>query len=107
MASVYPRVTKVLAWILPIIQSGECGRYKDALRRAEKIKKSKEIWINGLIKPTIVKKIDNQPKIENKRGYNIMLIKIYTTIGIIRCTLGVATDDLAMKPYIPHKSLLQ
>ena len=37
----YARVTKVLAWILPIIQSGECGRYKDAyLRRAEKIKKS-------------------------------------------------------------------
>ena len=37
----YARVTKVLAWILPIIQSGECGQYKDALRRAEKIKKSK------------------------------------------------------------------
>ena len=35
----YARVTKVLAWILPIIQSGECGRLKDALRRAEKIKK--------------------------------------------------------------------
>ena len=32
---------------------------------------------------------------------------IYTTIGIVRCTLGVATDDLAVKPYIPHKSLLQ
>ena len=43
----------------------------------QKIKRSKEIWINGLIKPTIVKKkIDNQPKIENKQGYNIELIKI-------------------------------
>ena len=39
----YGRVTKVLAWILPLIQSGECGRYKDAdlrRRRAEKNKKS-------------------------------------------------------------------
>ena len=35
----YGRVTKVLAWILPIIQSGECGAYKDAyLRRRERIK---------------------------------------------------------------------
>ena len=34
-------------------------------------------------------------------------VYIYTNIGIIRCTLGVATDDLAVKPYIPHKSLLQ
>ena len=32
---------------------------------------------------------------------------IYTTIGIVRCTLGVATDYLAVKPYIPHKSFLQ
>ena len=38
----YARVTKVLAWILPIIQSGECGRLKDALRRAAKIKKLKD-----------------------------------------------------------------
>ena len=39
----YARVTKVLAWILPIIQSGECGRYKDAaLRRGEKIKNVKK-----------------------------------------------------------------
>ena len=32
---------------------------------------------------------------------------IYTTIGIVKCTLGLATDDLAVKPFIPHKSLLQ
>ena len=56
----YARVTKVLAWILPIIQSGECGwiknvyipyveakkkaeRDKDAaLRRDERIKKVKK-----------------------------------------------------------------
>ena len=39
----YARVTKVLAWILPIIQSGECGRYKDAaLRKGEGIKKAKK-----------------------------------------------------------------
>ena len=31
----------------------------------------------------------------------------YTTIGIVGCTLGVATDDFAVKPYIAHKSLLQ
>ena len=35
------------------------------------------------------------------------LIPIYTTIGIVRCTLGLATDDLAVKPYIPQKILLQ
>ena len=34
-------------------------------------------------------------------------VSSYTTIGIIRCTLGVATDDLAVKPYIPHKNLPQ
>ena len=67
--SVYARVTRVLAWILPIIQSGECGRYKDAnLMRAEKIEKLKNQKIYGLWR-----KIDSQPKIENKRGYNIML----------------------------------
>ena len=33
--------------------------------KKQEIKKSKEIWI--LIKPAIAKKIDNQPKIENKR----------------------------------------
>ena len=44
----YGRVTRVLAWILPIIQSGECGRYKDAdLRRAKKNKKSKNQKRNG------------------------------------------------------------
>jgi hypothetical protein len=32
-------------------------------------------------------------------------VSSYTTIGIVRCTLGVATGDLAVKPYIPHKSL--
>ena len=36
----YARVTRVLAWILPIIQSGECGWFKEAeLRKAEKRKK--------------------------------------------------------------------
>ena len=39
----YARVTKVLAWILPIIQPGECGWIKDAaLRRGEKIKNVKK-----------------------------------------------------------------
>jgi hypothetical protein len=39
---VYARVTSALAWILPIIQSGECGRYKDAAqRKGERIKKAK------------------------------------------------------------------
>ena len=38
--------------------------------------------------------------------FALTFIGIYTTIGIVRCTLGVATDDLAVKPYIPHKSLL-
>ena len=35
------------------------------------------------------------------------LPKIYTTIGIVRCTLGVAIDDLAVKAYIPQKILLK
>ena len=32
---------------------------------------------------------------------------IYTTIGIVRCTLGVGIVSITTKPYIPHKSLLQ
>ena len=33
----FARVTKVMAWILPRIQSGECGKY----REAERIKRGK------------------------------------------------------------------
>ena len=32
---------------------------------------------------------------------------IYTTIGIVRCNLGVGIVSITTKPYIPHKSLLQ
>ena len=40
----YARVTRVLAWILQKIQTGECGWIKDAaLRRDEKNKKAKKI----------------------------------------------------------------
>ena len=42
-----------------------------------------------------------------KMKWELVAYDIYTTIGIVRCTLGVATDNLAVKPYIPHKSLLQ
>ena len=35
----------------------------------------------------------------------IQIFFIYTTIGIVRCTLGLATDDLAKKPWIPFDPL--
>ena len=67
----YARVTKALAWILPIIQSGECGKYKDAaLRKGERIKKAKKKSKTmdnraggaiGLIKPVIAKKKNRKP----------------------------------------------
>ena len=38
----YGRVGKVMTWILPLIQHGECGQHKAAhLRRVKKNKKSK------------------------------------------------------------------
>ena len=56
----YARVTRVLEWILRIIQPGECGRYKDAaLRKGEKIKKGKKeeqkLWIMGQVKEVLQK----------------------------------------------------
>ena len=37
----YGRVTKVMTWILPLIQKGECGQYKAAHFR--KVKKNQKI----------------------------------------------------------------
>ena len=37
----YGRVTKVLDWIIPIIQTGECGYWAEYLRTVEKNKKPK------------------------------------------------------------------
>ena len=37
----YGRVTKVLDWIIPIIQTGECGYWAAYLRTVEKNKKPK------------------------------------------------------------------
>ena len=48
---------------------------------------------------SLERKNDGSPELEN-----LLDFAIYTTIGIIRCTLGLATDDLAEKPYIPQNN---
>ena len=66
-----------------------------------------EIDVDGKGTITMKELLDKLPEEFDKFDMNSHIYVIYTSIGIVRCTLGLTTDDLAVRPYIPHKSLLQ